>query len=185
VNEAPTAIALSNTTALNNRKAGATIGKLTGLDADADSHLQFTLVDGAVDNGQFRIDGNVLKTATGAAGLAIQTRIGVDGMSGTLRTPAGEKATLESELVFTGETTFQQTGMIAFGSGDHQLRFSSVGSGYLGPATAADCRHGAAIWRVDGGDGQFAGASGLIVSNFFVSTTGEVTDHQLGVVFTE
>jgi hypothetical protein len=128
------------------------------------------------------IDGNVLKTKTGAAGCAIQTRIEVDGMSGTLRTVVGQEATFESELVFTGDTTFQQSGTIAFASDRHQLRISSVGSGHLGPATEAEHRHGAAIWRVDGGDGQFAGASGLIVSNFLVTDAGEVTDHQLGVV---
>lgn len=134
---------------------------------------------------QLGIDGNVLKTVTGAAGCAIQTQIGVDGVSGTLRTIVGQEAAFESELVFTGETTFQQTGTIAFGTGDHRLRFSSVGSGHLGPAREADRRHGAAIWRVDGGEGQLAGATGLIVSNFFVSDAGEVTDHQLGVIFVQ
>jgi hypothetical protein len=37
-------------------------------------------------------------------------------------------------------------------------------------------------WHVDRGEGQFAGASGLITSNFFVSATGEVTDHHFGVL---
>jgi hypothetical protein len=128
------------------------------------------------------IDGNVLKIVTKAPGCSIQTRIGVDGMKGALRTVVGQEAMFESELVLTGETTFQQTGTVTFGTGGHRLHFSSVGSGHLGPATEAKRRHGAAIWRVDRGDGQFAGASGLIVSNFYVSKTGEVTDHQLGVV---
>jgi hypothetical protein len=34
-----------------------------------------------------------------------------------------------------------------------------------------------------GGCGIFLGASGRIVSNFLVSDAGELTDHQLGVVF--
>jgi hypothetical protein len=131
------------------------------------------------------IDGNVLKTATFAPGCEIQTRIGVGGMSGMLRTMTREEASLESELVFTGETTFQQTGTITFGPGSHRLSFSSVGNGHLGPVIEADHRQGAAIWRVDGGEGQFAGASGLIVSNFIVSDGGEITDHQLGVVFVQ
>jgi hypothetical protein len=130
------------------------------------------------------IDGNVLKTATGASSCAFETWIGVDGLQGALRTMKGENAGFESELVFTGETTFQQTGTIAFGAGDHRLRFSSVGSGHLARAKESDLRHGAAIWRVDGGDGQFAGATGLIVSNFVVSDAGEITDHQVGVIFT-
>jgi hypothetical protein len=131
------------------------------------------------------IDGNVLKTATVAAGCAIQTLIGVDGMSGTLEPLDGRGAVFESELVFTGESTFQQTGTIAFGESNHRLNFSSVGSGYLGPDMETACRHGAAIWRVDSGHGQFARATGLIVSNFFVNDAGEVTDHQFGVVFVQ
>jgi len=39
------------------------------------------------------------------------------------------------------------------------------------------------IWKVERGEGQFEGASGLITSNFFVSTTGEVTDNHFGVIF--
>jgi hypothetical protein len=38
---------------------------------------------------------------------------------------------------------------------------------------------------VDGGEGQFAGASGLITSNFFVSDSLDVTDHHYGVIFVE
>ena len=42
---------------------------------------------------------------------------------------------------------------------------------------------GGVTWHVDGGEGQFAGASGLIISNFFASATGEVTAHHCGVLF--
>ncbi len=37
-------------------------------------------------------------------------------------------------------------------------------------------------WRIEGGEGQFAGASGLITSNFFVGGTLAVTDHHFGVI---
>ena len=39
------------------------------------------------------------------------------------------------------------------------------------------------MWRVTGGEGQFAGASGLITSNFFVGDDLAVTDHHFGVLF--
>jgi hypothetical protein len=39
------------------------------------------------------------------------------------------------------------------------------------------------MWRVKGGEGHFAGASGLITSNFFVGENFEVTDHHFGVIF--
>jgi hypothetical protein len=37
-------------------------------------------------------------------------------------------------------------------------------------------------WTVEGGDGQFAGASGLITSNFFVDEHLGVVDHHFGVL---
>lgn len=130
------------------------------------------------------IDGNLLKTETRAPGCTVRTLIGSEGLSGSLLHVLGDEATFEAELTFTGETTFQEAGTIVFGSEGHLIRFSSAGSGHLLPAPAVDLRHGAAIWQVDGGEGQFAGASGLIVSNFLVSDAGEITDHHFGVIFT-
>jgi hypothetical protein len=43
--------------------------------------------------------------------------------------------------------------------------------------------HGVVSWRVEGGEGQFAGASGLITSNFTLSADGQVTDHHFGVLW--
>ena len=39
------------------------------------------------------------------------------------------------------------------------------------------------MWQVEGGEGQFDGAQGLITSNFTISDAGEVTDHHMGVIF--
>jgi hypothetical protein len=128
------------------------------------------------------IDGTVFATATTAQGSTIGTRIGPEGVSGTLDPATGDEATLESEWVFTSATTFQETGTIAFGTGGHRLRFSTFGSAYLEPASDDGCRHGAAVRLVEGGEGQFAGARGLIASAFVVDDAGVITDHQLGVV---
>ena len=128
------------------------------------------------------IDGNVLTTASTAPGCTIRSRLAAEGLRATLHSACGDQATLESELVLTGATTFQGDGTIRFGIGGHRLRFSTTGHAYLGPVSDDGCRHGAAIWRVEGGDGQFAGASGLIASTFIVDAEGQVTDHQLGVV---
>jgi hypothetical protein len=94
---------------------------------------------------------------------------------------AGEEATFDSEVTFTGETSFQEVGTIGFGAG-HRLRFSTVGSGYLGPGADPGRKQGAVAWRVEGGEGQFAGASGLITSNFFVDEQLGVVDHHFGVL---
>src|SRR5262245_39667935 len=127
-------------------------------------------------------DGNVLATATSAPGCTIGTGIGPEGVSGSLQPVVGDEATLESEWVFTGATTFQEAGTIAFGQGGHRLRFSTFGSAHLA-ATADDaCRHGSAIRLVEGGEGQFAGASGLIASVFCLRDGLTVIDHQIGVL---
>ena len=37
-------------------------------------------------------------------------------------------------------------------------------------------------WRVEAGEGQFVGATGLITSNFFVEEGLGVVDHHFGVL---
>jgi hypothetical protein len=126
--------------------------------------------------------GHVLKATTTAPSATLTSRVGPAGLTSQLQPAAGEAATFESEVTFTGEASFQEIGTIGFGNG-HRLRFSSVGSGYLAPSVEPDRKHGAVMWRVEGGEGQFAGATGLITSNFFVGANLTVTDHHFGVIF--
>ena len=125
--------------------------------------------------------GHVLRAATSAPSSTLTSTVGPDGLVGVLTPAAGGEASFESEVTFTGETSFQETGTIGFGEG-HQLRFSTVGSGYLAPSADPTRKHGTVMWRVDRGEGQFAGASGLISSNFFVDDTLGVIDHHFGVL---
>lgn len=126
---------------------------------------------------------HVFQVITLAASCTITTAIGAEGMHGTLQPTGGGKAAFASELTFTGDTAFQESGSITFGEGGHRLTFRTVGPGYLGPSADPGRKQGAVIWHVDGGEGQFAGASGLITANFVVSATGEVTAHHCGVLF--
>ena len=126
--------------------------------------------------------GNVLKAATTAPGATFTSRVSPAGLTGSVQPSDGGEATFESDVTFTGETGFQEVGTICFGDG-HQLRFSTVGSGYLGPSADPSRRHGTVMWQVDGGEGQFAGATGLITSNFFVGDDLTVTDHHIGLLF--
>ncbi len=128
---------------------------------------------------------NVLKAATAAPSCSITTCVGPEGMVSTLQRVAGDSATFQSEVTFADDGSFQETGTIAFGGDGHLLRFSTVGQGYLGAAPDSVRKHGTVMWRVDGGEGQFAGAQGLITSNFFVGEAGEVTDHHFGVIFVQ
>jgi hypothetical protein len=137
---------------------------------------------------------NVMKATTTATSCTWVAGIGPDGLHATLEPAAGGQATFESEVTFlggfessevtsAGEAGFKETGMITFGEGNHRLRFSTIGQGYIGPSAEPKLRQGAVIWQVEGGEGQFEGAKGLITSNFTVSDAGEVTDHHMGVIF--
>ena len=127
-------------------------------------------------------DGMVLKAARIAPSSSVTSTVGPAGLAGTLEPAAGGNATFASEVTFTGATSFQEVGTIAFGAG-HLLRFATVGSGYLGPSPDPARKHGTVSWRVEGGEGQFAGASGLITSNVVVGEDLAITDHHLGVLF--
>ncbi len=126
-------------------------------------------------------DGGVLTVVATAPNSPLSSIIGPDGLAGRIEAVAGGEAHFASEVTLTGATSFQEVGTIAFGDG-HRLRFSTVGSGYLGPSADPGRKHGAAVWRVEGGEGQFAGASGLITSNFFVDDQLGVVDHHFGVL---
>ena len=125
--------------------------------------------------------GNVLKAATSAPSSTITCTVGTDGLTGTLTSVPGQEAAFASEVTFTGETSFQEVGTITFGAGN-TLTFSTVGSGMLAPSADPSRKHGTVMWRVDHGEGQFAGATGLITSNFFVDDHLAVTDHHFGVL---
>jgi hypothetical protein len=136
---------------------------------------------------------SVLKATTTATSCTMTTVVGSDGLRSTLEPAAGGNATCASEVTFSGgfesevtaggEAGFKEAGTITFGQGRDRLRFSTVGQGYIAPSPEPNFKHGCVIWQVDGGEGRFEGARGLITSNFTVSTAGEVTDHHLGVIF--
>jgi hypothetical protein len=126
---------------------------------------------------------NVMKAATSASSNTLTTVIGADGVHGKFEPTARGKAEFESEVTLTGATSFLEKGTIRFGGGNNRLHFSTVEHGYLGDSADAKLKSGAVMWRVDGGEGQFAGATGYITSNFTLSDAGEVTDNHFGVIF--
>jgi hypothetical protein len=125
----------------------------------------------------------VMEASTTSPSCTLSSIVGPGGVTGALLPVPGGKASFQSEVTLTGETSFTETGTIRFGDSNHALRFSTVGQGFLGKSLDAALQHGSVIWRVDGGEGQFAGASGLITSNFTLSATGEVIDNHFGLIF--
>jgi hypothetical protein len=124
----------------------------------------------------------VLTARASAPSGALVTRIDGNGVHGTFQTVDGDEALLERRLTFLDETSFEEVGTISFGNGN-ALRFRSVDAGVLVQSSDPALRQGTSAWEIDGGAGAFAAATGRIVSNFLVSDTGELTDHELGVLF--
>ena len=117
-----------------------------------------------------------------APSTALVTTVGADGVHSVFEEVPGGEATFEGELALGEQSAFDDFGTIEFGRGN-RLRFHSVGLGRLAASPDPHLRHGSVVREVEGGDGQFAGAEGVITSNFFVSDTGEVTDNQFGLIF--
>ena len=128
-------------------------------------------------------ESGVLKATTSATSCTLESIIGDDGIAGSFHTAEGGMAFFESEIRIAGQHAFTETGSITFGDEGHTVNFGTVGQGVLGPSADPDHSAGAVTWKVEGGEGQFEGASGYITSNFLIGADGEVTDYQFGVIF--
>jgi len=115
---------------------------------------------------------------TRARSQLFRTTLAATGVAGSVEALDGETATLEAEVELTGGGTFVESGRIHYGAAG-SLTFRTVGHGVRGPSGIPGRTVGAVIWEVTGGDGAFAGATGLITSNFTVEATGEVVDDQI------
>ena len=95
-----------------------------------------------------------------------------------------ESAVFDTSVTMTGETSFDEQGTMTFGDGADRIRFSTMGEGFLGPSPDEGLLHGSVIWRIEDGDGRFAGATGLITSNFQMNAeSGEVAEKQVIALF--
>jgi hypothetical protein len=125
-----------------------------------------------------------LSAKTTARGQVLRTAIEAGRVSPSLEEVGGAAASFESEVQMLGDGAFKEWGSITYGSAG-RVRFSTVGQGVMGTSGIDGLQRGAIIWEVTGGDGAFAGASGLITSNFSVDGTGTVIDNQFAQLFVE
>jgi hypothetical protein len=123
-----------------------------------------------------------IRVTSSATSCTVRTTVGPEGVAGSLEATEGDLAFLEAEMHLTGAHTFSQKGTITFGD-QHLLCFASASEGHLGPSPGAKTVAGTVTWSVEGGEGQFASAQGLITSNFTLSESGEVNDYHFGVIF--
>ena len=128
------------------------------------------------------LSSRVLEQRASAPSQVLITTVDANGLAGRVEPGDGEEALLVSRLVLADDGSFDQSGTIEFAPG-HVLAFHSIGAARLGRSPDPHLRHGAAVWEVEGGEGQFRGAHGRITSNFFVSDTNELTDNHFGLIF--
>lgn len=99
------------------------------------------------------------------------------------RAPAGiEEALCRRELSVRENGSLVEAGVLSFGT-DAAITFRA--RGVLGTSPDPQVRHGTAVLEVTGGRGRLAGARGFVTSNFLLAESGELTDHQLGLLFLE
>uniref|UniRef100_Q023T1 Uncharacterized protein n=1 Tax=Solibacter usitatus (strain Ellin6076) TaxID=234267 RepID=Q023T1_SOLUE len=122
-----------------------------------------------------------LRTTGSATSCDINTVISAAGIQTEITHSAGELAFFESELRMVAPQEYEETGEIAFG--DHLLKFSTMGSGHISPDIDPGMIAGAAAWKVEGGEGQFAGARGFITSSFTITPAGDRCDIQCAMMF--
>jgi len=121
------------------------------------------------------------RAQTSAPSQTLSTLIGPEGVFGAVEPVSGERATLEARVERFGDGTFAEEGEITYGSAG-KVTFTTQGRGWVAPAGAPGAVYGAVVWTITGGAGRFAGARGLITSNFSVSPTGDVVDHHVARV---
>lgn len=123
-----------------------------------------------------------LSARTTARGQIHRTTLGAAGVQGRVQSAAGASASFHSEIEVGDGGAFLESGRIRYGRAG-SLTFQTVGRGTLGPSGLEEIQQGAVIWEVTGGDGAFAGATGLITSNFTVDAQGKVVDNQFAQLF--
>ena len=119
---------------------------------------------------------------TSAPSQALRTVLAAGDVESGIEHLAGETAVLESRVERRADGSFVEDGTITYGSAG-TVWFVTVGAGTVGPSPISGWQSGAVIWAVTGGDGRFAGARGLITSNFTVSGDGRVVDNHFARLY--
>jgi hypothetical protein len=122
------------------------------------------------------------RARTSAPSQVLSTVLGAEGVQASVAHVQGGAATLAAEVERYPDGSFVETGTIDFGVAG-SLSFATVGRGTVGPSPRATGSRGAVIWEITGGTGTFAGAQGLITSNFKVTAEGDVVDNHVARIW--
>jgi hypothetical protein len=129
-------------------------------------------------------DTKVLRTTASATSSVLHTHIRDGGIESELQASDGQLAFLEVEFRLTGAGAFQGNGTITLGEeSEHVLKLVTTHNGHVDSNIESGLMAGTSSWKVEGGEGQFAAAQGLVTSIFTLTSGGEFTDYQMGVLF--
>ena len=114
------------------------------------------------------------------AQLGLDTGEGAEG--GATTVVAEIEALVGHGVPDEGIGTFTEAGTITYGTSGAVI-FQTVGQSIFTASAATGLRQGAIVLEITGGEGQLAGATGLITSNFSVTTANELVDLQVAQIF--
>ena len=117
-----------------------------------------------------------------ATSQTLTTVLAADSVRARVEAAPGEAAVLESRVERFDDGTFVEDGTITYGSAGRVV-FETLGRGWVGPSPMAGWMVGGVVWAVTGGDGRFAGARGVITSNFTVNAAGDVIDDHVARLY--
>jgi hypothetical protein len=123
-----------------------------------------------------------LRARTSATGQTLRSVLKPEGVQAAVEPAGGDAASFDSEVEMVGEGAFLESGTITYGQAG-KIVFKTVGRGVIGQGPLPGTQRGAVIWEITGDEGRFAGAQGIITSNFTVGDQGAVRDDQFAVIF--
>ena len=119
---------------------------------------------------------------TTASAARLTTYVGGDWLRTHLEASTGDAATLHARVQRFEDGTFVEGGRIVYGNAG-AIAFDTIGRGWVGRRPDTRAMFGAVVWRITHGEGSFAGAQGIITSNFTVTDDGVVVDHHVARIF--
>ncbi|HLG99121.1 MAG TPA: hypothetical protein VKX49_22610 [Bryobacteraceae bacterium] len=126
----------------------------------------------------------IIRTTSSGTSCRIETVVGPTGVETTLHPAPGDLAFLEYEIRLTSQGAFQGSGVLTFGDeGADAIQFSSEQKGQFLPNAAPGVMAGGISWKVEGGSGRFAAATGFISSAFTLNESGQMNEYHCGLIF--